>query len=150
MISIAHGDDLCPQVSCPLEEGGSGGAGGRGRTLKKIKKGKVGSLLSHQLLWFLASITSTRDSNPDLPAPRPVTLPRGHRVGQEYSIMRWWMDIMSTWYTRSITMLIWYNHVNMIHKLLLIHINIFMIKKKQCKQCYNSIFKQLCISVFIF
>ena len=46
-----------------------------------IVKGKVGSLPSHQLLGFLASITSTRDSNPDLPAPRPVALPRGHRVG---------------------------------------------------------------------
>ena len=28
-------------------------------------KGKVGILPSHQLLWFLASITSTRNSNPD-------------------------------------------------------------------------------------
>ena len=46
-------------------------------------KGKVGSLPSHQLLWFLASNTSTRDSNPDLPAPRPVALPIGHRVGYE-------------------------------------------------------------------
>ena len=48
------------------------------------QKGKVGSLPSHQLLWFLASITSTWDSNPDLPAPRPadhVTIPLGHRVG---------------------------------------------------------------------
>ena len=44
-------------------------------------KGKVGSLPSHQLLWFLASITSTRDSKPDLPAPHPVALPLGHRVG---------------------------------------------------------------------
>ena len=41
----------------------------------------MGSLPSHQLLWFSASITSTRDSNPDLPAPRPIALPRGHRVG---------------------------------------------------------------------
>ena len=44
-------------------------------------KGKVGSLPSHQLLWFLASIASTRDSNPDLPAPCPVALPLGHQVG---------------------------------------------------------------------
>ena len=45
---------------------------------------KVGSLPSLQLLRFLASITSTRDSNPDLPALRPadrVTIPLGHRVG---------------------------------------------------------------------
>ena len=44
----------------------------------------MGSLPSHQLLCFLASITSTRDSNPDLPAPRPadrVTIQLGHRVG---------------------------------------------------------------------
>ena len=33
------------------------------------------------MLWFLASITSTWDSNPDLPAPRPVALPLGQRVG---------------------------------------------------------------------
>ena len=45
-------------------------------------KVKVGSLHSHQLMWFLASITATRDSNLDLPAPRPVALPLGHRVGQ--------------------------------------------------------------------
>ena len=44
-------------------------------------RGEVGSLPSHQLLWFLACITSTRDLNPDLPAPRPVALPLGHRVG---------------------------------------------------------------------
>ena len=43
-------------------------------------KGKVG-IPSHQLLWFLASITSTQESNPDLPAPRPVALPPGHSVG---------------------------------------------------------------------
>ena len=42
---------------------------------------EVGSLPSHQLLWFLASITSTQDSNQDLPAPRRVALPLGHRVG---------------------------------------------------------------------
>ena len=45
------------------------------------KVNNICSLPSHQLLWFLASITSTRDSNPDLPAPRPVALPRGHHVG---------------------------------------------------------------------
>ena len=47
----------------------------------------MGSLSSYQLLWFLASITSTRDSNPDLPAPHPVALPLGHRVG--YSHWKW-------------------------------------------------------------
>ena len=46
-------------------------------------KVEVSSFPSDQLLWFLASITSTRDSNPDLPAPRPVALPVGHCVGRE-------------------------------------------------------------------
>ena len=47
----------------------------------------MGSLPSHQLLRFLASITSTRDSNPDLPARRSVALPRGHRVGEKEVII---------------------------------------------------------------
>ena len=62
------------------EEGREKGPAEKGASFLNLK-GKVGSLPSHQLLWFLACITSTRDSNPDLSAPRPVALPRGHRVG---------------------------------------------------------------------
>ena len=60
---------------------------------KAALKGKVGSLPSHQLLQFLASITSTQDSNPDLPTPRPadrVTIPPGHHVGKAALILNDW------------------------------------------------------------
>ena len=50
-------------------------------------KGKVGSLPSHQLLWFLASIYLDPGFKPGSPSAAScsdrVTIPLGHRVGCE-------------------------------------------------------------------
>ena len=78
-------------------------------------KGKVGSLPSHQLLRFLAIITSNRDSNPDLPTPRPadrVTIPLGHRVEASRindPVPCTLPPVMSTWYLDHVNYL---EHVN--------------------------------------
>ena len=56
---------------------------------------QVDILPSHQLPWFLASITSTRNSNPDLPAPCPVALPLGHRVGIKVEVRIYYRFVSS-------------------------------------------------------